>query len=142
VKKKNFVTSKDKEDWISFTKEMGTIIPKENDEEKVNNRNKIRKLDLHGASLDEANKIVRKFVIDSFNLGYRKIIIVTGKGIRSKALNNPYISEKLSVLRHSIPEYLKRDNSLNSKIIKISKASLNDGGEGAIYIFLKKKFIK
>ena len=105
---------------------------------------KVPKLDLHGFSLVEANKIVKKFIIESFYNGYRKILIITGKGSRSKSYDNPYFSEKFSVLKYAVPEYIKRDENLNSKISKISKANLNDGGEGAIYIFLKntKKFTK
>ena len=105
---------------------------------------KVPKLDLHGFSLIEANKKVKKFIIESFYNGYRKLLIITGKGSRSKSYDNPYFSEKLSVLKYSVPEYIKRDENLNSKISKISKANLDDRGEGAIYIFLKntKKFTK
>ena len=101
-------------------------------------------MDLHGTSLIEANKIVKKFIIESFNNGYKKLLVVTGKGLRSKSYDNPYISEKLSVLRYSVPEFIKNDENLINKISRISKAEIKDGGEGAIYIFLKnnKKFIK
>ncbi len=138
MKKKIFVSSKDKKDWIAFTKQMGNIKAKESDFIQENNKvNKINKLDLHGYSLIEANKLVKDFIIKSFNDGYRKILIVTGKGLRSKSHNNPYISHKLSTLKYSVPEYIKNDESLNNKISKIDTASLKDGGEGAIYIFLK-----
>ena len=138
VKKKNFVTSQDKKDWIVFTKKMGSITAKKSDFlEKNININKVKKLDLHGFSLIEANKIVKKFIIESFNNGYKKILVVTGKGSRSKSYDNPYLSEKLSVLKYAVPEYINNDENLINKIRKISKASLTDGGEGAIYIFLK-----
>jgi len=99
-------------------------------------------LDLHGFSLSDANKIVKKFIIESFNNGYHKLLIVTGKGLRSKFHNNPYFSEKLSVLKYSVPEYIKNNENLTNKIRRISKADLKDGGAGAMYIFLKntKKF--
>ena len=122
---------------------MGNISAKESEFVKRNFEiNKIKKLDLHGASLIEANKIVKKFIIESFNNGYKKILVVTGKGLRSKSRYNPYLSEKLSVLKYSVPTYIKNDENLNQKISRISKADLKDGGEGAIYIFLKnnKKF--
>ena len=137
-KKKHLVTPKDKKDWDVFTKQMGDISPKESDVLKENIEiNKVKKLDLHGSSLIEANKIVKKFIIESFNSGYKKLLVVTGKGLRSKAHYNPYLSEKLNVLKYSVPEYIKNDENLNNKISKISKADLKDGGEGAIYIFLK-----
>jgi len=143
VKKKHFVTPKDKKDWDVFTKQMGDISPKESDLLKKNIEiNKVKKLDLHGSSLIEANKIVKKFIIESFNNGYKKLLVVTGKGLRSKSYNNPYVSEKLNVLRYSVPEFIKNDENLNNKISRIAQADIKDGGEGAIYIFLKnnKKF--
>ena len=139
VKKKFSSSSKDKKDWITFTKQMGTINAKESDFEDDNDKtNALKKLDLHGLTLDEANKIVKKFIIDSFNNDFKKLLIVTGKGLRSKSLNNPYLSEELSVLKYSVPEYIKNDEDLSNIISRISEADQKDGGEGAIYIFLKK----
>ena len=138
MKKKHFVTPKDKKDWDVFTKQIGDISPKESDLLKENIEiNKVKKLDLHGSSLIEANKIVKKFIIESFNNGYKKLLVVTGKGLRSKSYNNPYVSEKLNVLRYSVPEFIKNDENLNNKISRIAQADIKDGGEGAIYIFLK-----
>tara|TARA_B100001123_G_C14458147_1_gene689445 strand:+ start:75 stop:506 length:432 start_codon:yes stop_codon:yes gene_type:complete len=140
VKKKYEATSEDKEDWLSFTKKIGNIFPKEEDIGKNNIKiNKVPKLDLHGISLSEANIKVKDFIIKSFNDGYKKIIIITGKGLRSKFHNNPFVSEKLSSLKNSVPEYIKNDEDLSDKINKISTASIKDGGEGAVYIFLKNK---
>ena len=139
MKKKSFATLKDKKDWELFTKEMGTISSKESYVLRENvEKDKIKKLDLHGYSLMEANKVVKKFIIECFDNGYKKLLIVTGKGLRSKSHENPYISEKLSVLKYSVPEFIKNDENLNSKINKISKADQEDGGDGALYIFLKK----
>ena len=143
MKKKSTVSSKDKKEWIDFTKQIGNIHPKEADFSQTNTRiNKVRKLDLHGYSISESNKIVKKFIIESFDCGYKKLLIVTGKGSRSKSYDNPYISEKLSVLRYSVPEFIRNDENLDNKINRISTADIKDGGEGAIYIFLKnnKKF--
>jgi len=138
VKKKKFISPKDKKDWLDFTKQMGNIKAKESDLLKENIKlNEVKKLDLHGFSLIEANKIVKDFIINSFNSGYKKLLIVTGKGLRSKSHENPYLSEKLSVLRNSVPEYIKNDESLANKINSISTANIKDGGEGAIYVFLK-----
>ncbi len=145
MKKKNFISSKDKKDWIVFTKQMGNIRAKESSLLKQDIEiNKIKKLDLHGYSLIEANKIVKNFIINSFNSGYKKLLIVTGKGLRSKSHDNPYLSEKLSVLKYSVPDYIKNDENLTNKINSISTADIKDGGEGGIYIFLKnnKKLIE
>ena len=139
MKKKHGPSFQDKRDWMLFTKQMGSVKAKSADLlEQNTNLNKIRKLDLHGFSLNEANKEVKKFIIESFNKGYKKLLIITGKGTRSKSHNNPYLSEKLSILQNSVPEYINSDDMLVEKITKISKASLEDGGAGAIYVFLKK----
>ncbi len=143
MKKKHFATSKDKKDWIRFTKQMGNVSVKESDLPRKNTEiNKVQKLDLHGSSLVEANEMAKNFIIKSFNSGYKKLLVVTGKGLRSKSYDNPYLSEKLSILKYSVPEYIKNDENLNKKINRIVQADLKDGGEGAIYIFLKnnKKF--
>ena len=145
MKKKNSLTSKDKKDWDVFTKQMGNISPKESDFLKENVQiNEVKKLDLHGFSLVEANEKVKNFIIESFNSGKKKNLVITGKGLRSKSSGNPYLSETLSTLKYAVPEYVKNNESLNKKIIRISEADLKDGGSGAIYIFLKnnKKFIK
>ena len=143
MKKKYTATFKDKKDWIDFTKQFDNVGAKEVDllQESIQ-INKVPKLDLHGYSLIESNKIVKKFIIESFNRGYKKLLVVTGKGLRSKSYNNPYVSEKLNVLRYSVPEFIKNDKDLKNKINGILKANVKDGGEGAIYIFLKnnKKF--
>ena len=80
------------------------------------NSSKVRKLDLHGYSLNEANKLVKKFIIESSKHDYNKLLIITGKGLRSKIYDNPYRSEKMNVLRYSIPEYINNDEELFSKI--------------------------
>ena len=145
MKKKYSAPAKDKKDWADFTKQVGNISVKEDDFLEENRQiNKVRKLDLHGYSLDDANKAVKKFITESFDKGYNKLLVVTGKGLRSKSYDNPYISENLSVLKNSVPEYIKNNENLNSIISKITRADQQDGGEGAINIFLKnnKKFIK
>ena len=141
--KKYNASFKDKKDWINFTRQINNIRPKEVDlfQENVKT-NKVPKLDLHGFSLEESNKKVKKFIIESSNRGYKKLLVITGKGLRSKSYSNPYISEKLNVLRNSVPEFIKDDEDLRNKISKVLEADIRDGGEGAIYIFLKnnKKF--
>ena len=138
MKKKYSASSKDKKDWVNFTKQIGNVGVKEEDLLEENQQiNKVRKIDLHGYSLNNANKVVKKFIIESFNQNYKKLLIVTGKGSRSKSYDDPYISKSLSVLKNSVPEYIKNDENLNSIISKIVQASQKDGGEGAINIFLK-----
>ena len=139
MRKKYPTTSKDKKDWIAFTKRFENLYDKDADFTKKNTIvNKVQKLDLHGFSLIEANKAVTKFIIQSFEDGYKKLLIITGKGLRSKVHKNPYLSEQMNVLKYSVPEFIKNDEDLFEKISRISTADLKDGGEGAFYIFFKK----
>ena len=140
MKKKYTASSKDKKDWINFTRQIDNIRPKEADLLQENIRiNKVPRLDLHGFSLEESNKKVKKFIIESSNRGYKKLLVITGKGLRSKSYSNPYVSEELNILKNSVPYFINNDEDLKSKISKMSKANIRDGGEGAIYIFLKNK---
>ena len=140
MKKKYSVAPKDKKDWITFTKHLVNVYDKDAVFLRQNTTvNKIGRLDLHGLSLSQANKVAKKFIIESFAKDYKKLLIITGKGLRSKVHNNPYLSEQMNVLKHSVPEFIKNDEDLFGKISKISTADLKDGGEGAFYIFLKRK---
>ena len=139
MKKKYSVLPKDKKDWITFTKHLVNIYDKDaNSTKQDTTKNKIRRLDLHGLSLNQANNVVKQFIIESFKNGYRKLLIITGKGLRSKVHKNPYLSEQMNVLKNSVPEFIKNDEDLFEKISRMSTADLKDGGEGAFYIFLKK----
>ena len=140
MKKKYTVSKKDKKDWNAFIKQKKTVYDKDiNLSDNSLETSEEIKLDLHGFSLNDANKIVRKFIIDSSNIGCKKVLIITGKGLRSKVYNNPYLSEKMNVLKNSIPDFINNDADLSSLIIKTSKADKKHGGDGAFYIFLKQK---
>ena len=137
VKKKYSVKSKDKNDWVTFTKEISHIYDKDIDNEKQNIKiGTIKKLDLHGFSLDDANKIVKKFIIESHENNLKQLLIITGKGSRSETHKNPYLSEKMSVLRYSVPEFIKNDEELIKIVRKLSTDNLKDDGKGSFYIFL------
>jgi len=145
VKKKPTISNKDKKDWNLFKDQLSISTIYDKEKEYIQNDNKQikkRKLDLHGFSLDEANQKVKDFILDSFQEGVKKILIITGKGSRSSVEQDPYRSKNMNVLLNSIPEYIKNEESLRKKIVTISKAEPQDGGEGAIYLFLKnpKKF--
>ena len=144
MKKKYHPSSKDKKDLSNFTENFENVYDRESGfASKSIATNKVKRLDLHGLSLDQANKTVKKFIIESFEKNCQKLIVITGKGLRSKVHENPYISEKLNILRNSVPAFIKDDEDLKSQVSKVSEADIKDGGEGAIYIFLKndKKFI-
>ena len=125
--------------WRKFTSSKETIENKDYylDQKKASTQ-KIRKVDLHGLSLDEANKKVKILVNKYFVEGVEKIIIITGKGLRHKTTDNPYVSKDLNILKNSVPDYINANSKIKNKIKSISKAEIKDGGEGAFYIFLKK----
>ena len=138
MKRKFSVSDKDKKDWIEFTKKKQLLFNKDNKLEKISIQNlKIQKLDLHGFSIDNANKIVKKFINTSYEKGLKQLLVITGKGIRSKVKNNPYVSEEMNVLKNTVPEFIKNDRDLLKKIKKIETPPVKYGGEGAFYIFLK-----
>ena len=139
MKKKYSVTHKDKKEWKTFTENFEGIYDKDALNKTKNQKiSKARKLDLHGLSLNDANEKIEKFIIESFDNGHRELLVVTGKGLRSKTYKDPYLSEGLSILKNSIPEFISSNKNLSEKIYKIKKATPKDGGDGAIHIFLKK----
>ena len=132
------ISSKDKKDWENFLKSKEKLIDKDNSKKK----NKVyltRSIDLHGYTLEEANKAIEKFINKCFSEQANKLIVVTGKGIHSNNEKNPYVSKDLSILKYSVPEFISNNKKLNEMIYDIQDAKLEDGGSGAFYIYLKKK---
>ena len=68
-----------------------------------------------------------------------KLIVVTGKGLHSQNEKDPYVSKDLGILKYSVPEFIKNNSEIMKKINAIENASIEDGGSGAFYIYLKKK---
>ena len=137
MKKKTVVTNEDKKVWKTFVDNLSNLPDK--DLSKFENVliKEVQVLDLHGLSLDEANFKVIKFIENSYKNGFRKLKIITGKGKRSKNLENPYVSETLGILKNSVPNHIK-NNIISKKIIDIVQADEKNGGEGAFFIYLKK----
>jgi len=134
----NKISNKDKKDWENFLSNKDHLPDKDN----IQNNKKVKKkksLDLHGYSLDNANKVLENFIKKSYEEKIFKLIIVTGKGLHSDNEKNPYVSKDLSILKYSIPEFVKNNSELMKIISDIKEASIEDGGSGAFYIYLKKK---
>ena len=132
------ISNKDRKDWENFLSQKDTLHNKDiiNNEEK---KYSTKLCDLHGYSLEEANKKIKSFIKDSYEKGLSKLIVVTGKGLHSNNDRDPYISKKFGILKHSIPEFIKNNHELNSLIREMKDAEIKDGGTGSFYIFLKKK---
>ena len=134
----NKISDKDKKDWENFISSKEELPNKDYKLKKKNNY-KIKSIDLHGYTLEEANKSIRNFINKSYEENVNKLIIVTGKGIHSNNEKDPYVSKEFSILKHSVPEFIKKNIELVKKISEIKVANIEDGGDGAFYIYLKKK---
>ena len=132
------ISDKDKKDWENFLSKKDSLPNKDDD---LKDAEKIKKFtfDFHGYSLDEANKKVEDLIEKSYNSGIRKLIIITGKGLHSENEKDPYVSKDLGKLRYSVPDHIRKNNELMKKINNLEDAEIEDGGEGAFYINLKKK---
>ncbi|MDB2515463.1 Smr/MutS family protein [Candidatus Pelagibacter bacterium] len=134
------ISDKDKKDWKNFTSSNEKIPNKDNFLEKKIRGNKIKKIDLHGYTLEEANMSIESFIKKCFDENVNKIIVITGKGLRSKNIENPYLSKDLSILKYSVPQFIETNSFLMKMIIEIKDAKIEDGGSGSFYIYLKNKF--
>ena len=136
------ISDKDKKDWDNFVNSKEKL-PNKDIKFKDKKTSEIRSIDLHGYTLDEANKTIENFIKKSFSDNIKKLIVITGKGLHSENDKDPYVSRDLGILKYSVPEFISNNVSLMSMINEIKDAELDDGGGGAFYIFLKKnKFTK
>jgi DNA-nicking Smr family endonuclease len=131
------ISEKDKKDWETFLSSDEKLLNKDNKLEKKSPL-KIKSIDLHGYTLDQANKLIEDFIIKSYEENINKLIVVTGKGLHSQNEKDPYVSKELSILKYSVPEFISKNKNLKNIIYEITDAKIEDGGEGAFYIFLKK----
>ena len=132
------ISDKDKKDWNNFLSSDEKL----SDKDSFSNQKKKRReivFDLHGFSLEDANKKIFNLINDAYNNEVGKITVVTGKGLHSQNDKDPYVSKDLGILKNSVPDYIKNNVELMRLINEIRHADINDGGSGAFYIFLKKK---
>ena len=133
------ISEKDKKDWQDFIDGKEKL---KNKDINYNNRVNLQKnlsIDLHGYTLSKANEKIKKVIINSYNSGVKKILVVTGKGLHSQNEKDPYVSKDLSILKYSVPNFIEKNMELKNLITEMKEASLEDGGSGAFYIYLKKK---
>ncbi len=133
----NKISNKDKRDWENFISSQDKLPDK--DVRKQNRFSfKQKSIDLHGYTLEQANKRIEKFIYSAFAEKINKIIVVTGKGLHSQNEKDPYVSKDLSILKYSVPDFIEKNKNLMNIIYEIKDANIEDGGSGAFYIFLKK----
>ena len=132
------ISDKDKKDWQNFISSKEKILDKDF-KSKIKNHLKVRTIDLHGYTLEQANNAIEQFILKAFEEEVSKLIVVTGKGIHSDVEKDPYVSKDLSILKYSVPEFINNNKNLMSVINDIQDATIEDGGSGAFYVLLKKK---
>ena len=137
MKKKENISNSDKVLWEEYIKNPKDLYDKEIEEKKTSLRPKRFRFDLHGFTLLDANQKIRELIINCQNNNFREILLITGKGLHSNTAQNTYVSKELSKLKYAVPEYIKTQKDLSDKVFSIERASVNDGGEGAIIIKLK-----
>ena len=132
------ISDKDKKDWENFISKNEKL-PDKDLKRKKEKYYITKSIDLHGYTLEEANKSIQDFINKSYEEGINKLIVVTGKGLHSNNEKNPYVSKEFSILKYSVPEFIKKNMELLKKISEIKAANIEDGGDGAFYIYLKRK---
>ena len=132
------ISEKDKKDWKNFLSNKEKVLDKDLFLKNNIKQNILKKIDLHGYTLENANKTIDEFINKCFNEKVARITVITGKGLRSNNASNPYVSKDLSILKYSVPEFIETNLNLMKMIYKISDAKIEDGGSGAFYIYLKK----
>ena len=131
------ISDKDKKDWQSFLSSKDKL-PNKDFKPQKQNLLKIRSIDLHGYTLEQANNTIEEFILKAYDEKVSKLIVVTGKGIHSDVEKDPYVSKDLSILKYSVPEFINNNQNLMKVINDIQDATVEDGGSGAFYILLKK----
>ena len=130
------ISDKDKKDWKTFLN-SNEKLPDKDLPQQEKKTYKTRSIDLHGYTLEDANRNIEDFINKAFLEKINKLIVVTGKGLHSENDKDPYVSKDLSILKYSVPEFVKNNESLMKMISSIDEAKQKDGGQGAFYIFLK-----
>ena len=132
------ISDKDKKDWQDFLSNKEKVLNKDFSFSENTRLGIKKRIDLHGFSLESANKTIDDFITKCFQEKITRITVITGKGLRSNNSTNPYVSKDMSILKYSVPDFIKSNKNLMKMIYRISDAKVEDGGSGAFYIFLKK----
>ena len=135
IKKKD-LSQDDKKTWENFIKDPSGIYDKDKNNQKTVRKERF-KFDLHGFTLNDANKKVKEILLFCIDNNYKELLLITGKGIHSTSSEDAYISKDFGKLKYSVPEFIRSDPEINRLIISINEAEVKDGGEGAILIKLK-----
>ena len=131
------ITDKDKKDWLKFIKSNERLENKDTFNKKQSSIKKEKLIDLHGYSLDDANKKIYNFILSCYEQNVSKIKVITGKGTRSKNKENPYQSKNLSILKHSVPDFINSNQELLKVIKSLNEYEIDNSSNGSFVILLK-----
>ena len=134
---KDNISDKDKKAWQAFISSKEKVVDKDF-KPKIKSSSKIKSIDLHGFTLERANIVIEEFILKSFEESVNKLIVVTGKGTHSDVEKDPYVSKDLSILKYSVPDFISNNQNLMKVINDMQDATIEDGGSGAFYIYLKR----
>ena len=133
------LSDKDKKDWQNFLNSSEKLDVKDKEKSISSSLKTEKTIDLHGYTLNEANVKISKFIDKCFNQNVSKINVITGKGLRSKNIDDPYQSLDLSILKHSVPNFINKNQDLMKKISKIDFDAVKSPSKGSFDIIMKKK---
>jgi len=133
------ISDQDQKDWKKFINSNEKLENKDKTIIKIEKNSNYKSIDLHGYTLENANKVIGDFIDKCYLDNVKKIKVITGKGSRSKNKQDPYISTDLSILKYSVPDYIKNNIKLMKKIKLLDLDSVNDTSQGTFNIILKKK---
>jgi DNA-nicking Smr family endonuclease len=96
------------------------------------------RLDLHGHTQDQAHNELIQFIERGFEQGKRCLLVITGKGSGGGREEGGWFESETGVLRGEVPRWLT-EWQLAGKVIKFTQAQPKHGGEGALYVYLRRK---
>jgi len=94
------------------------------------------RIDLHGMTIAEAEPELARFILRSHARGLRLVLVITGKGRRAE--DRGPIPARVGILRHQVPVWLTRP-PLGQVVLQIAPAHVRHGGEGAYYVYLRRR---
>ena len=132
------ISEKDKKDWENFINKKEKVEDKDNFLKENSDKTDHMEIDLHGYSLDEANTKIFEFINECYEKNIKSINVITGKGLRSRNIEDPYSSSDLGMLKNSVPNFIKNNSELMSKIKHINFDEVMSKNKGNFNIYLKK----
>jgi len=88
------------------------------------------RMDLHGLTQEQAHRALNAFIDGSYGATKRCVLVITGKGLKQDG--------SVGVLRSAVPRWLNQPPN-RERVLAFSYATPKDGGEGALYVMLKRK---